>query len=152
MGKTTFSGPVRTGKDTGVPATTTLGTMEVVQGVSLASTTSGASTVVLPPNTKINEMQVEVHVPTSASTAADNNMSIRVGNSADLDYFADITVSAKGIYRTGAGINVAAASSKSWLDTGASATQLYIDVTAAGSAADVSKFDAYFTVKYIQKS
>lgn len=148
MGKTQFSGPVKTGKVTGVPATDTTGTLIAEQMTTIASNTSGASTIVLPANAKITDIILDVSVSASGNAAG---MLVRVGNADDVDYFASLKASAAGVYRLGVAPNVAAGSAASLHNVGTSAVQVYVDVTAATSATNTENFAGYLSVLYVQR-
>jgi hypothetical protein len=148
MGKTQFSGPVRTGKVTGVPATDTTGTLIAEQMTTVVSDTSGASSIVLPANSKIQDIVLTVSVSASGNA---QGMLVRVGNADDVDYFASLKASAAGVYRLGVAPNVAAGSAASLNNVGASAVRLYVDVTAASSATNVENFAGFLSVTYVQR-
>lgn len=153
MGKTQFSGPVRTGKDNGIPAQKTVGTLMAQQAVSVASDTSGASTIVLPPDTRIDDITVKVHAAVTATLT--QGALVRVGTTSDPAFYASIKVSGAGVYRPGVVPNVAAASAANWLAGTTTAPQrLFIDVTAAvaASADDVQTLQGILTVDYFQRS
>src|SRR3546814_4370224 len=80
MTSTTHQGPVQTGKRTGAAATTTIGTLIATQVATVANTTSGASSIVLPANSKILDWQAEVLVSASGNAGG---MLIRVGSTSD---------------------------------------------------------------------
>lgn len=150
MASSTFSGPIRVGKNTGVPGNTVLGTLIATQLVSLASNTSGASTIVLPQNAQITDMVVIVQTSASANT---QGMLIRVGTTSDATYFANIKCSAPGLYSPFSAPNLTAASAAAWKNVNSSnAQQLYIDVTAATSAAgQTDNFEGILLVSYFQR-
>lgn len=144
MGKTHFSGPVVTGQDNGVPAQNTQGTLVAAQRVTVSSTTSGASSIVLPGCALIGG-SLAVRVGTSGAT-----MTVRVGATANDARFFAIDSSAAGFYRLGAIGNEANASAAA-METVTGPQRLFVDVTAAGSGAGVSSFDAILTVEYVQR-
>ena len=65
MGKTTWSGPLRTGNDTGVPATTTIGTLVASQRTTVQANNSAGNpaTMLLPPGSDVIEYLVDVEEP-----------------------------------------------------------------------------------------
>lgn len=137
---TTFKGPIRTGEDTGIPATTTLGTVVLQQEVTISANTSGATNMVLPPNSKIVDFVLDSFSSTPQSD-------VLVGTGADDDQFASIRSSAAGRYRPGVAPNLTAVSAVALNDTGASATRLWVDVTGT----DVSGFSGFLGVHYVQR-
>lgn len=148
MGKTTFSGPLRVGKNTGVSSTSTIGTTVIEQSVTVAATTSGASTIVVPQDARITQISLLVR---TAATDNSGGINVRVGNSSDVDYFATVKGSASNIYMCGVAPNVAAASAASWYNMSAD-TQVYVDVTAAATAAETAGFVGILSVQYIVRS
>lgn len=146
MAKTTFKNPIQIGKDTGVPATTSLGTLVAEQNTTVVSNASGASSLILKANSRIVDMVVHIEATASANT---QGMLIRVGDADDVDKFASIKCSAAGTYRPGSPPNAAAASAAAWKGVGASAMTLHIDVTAATSATQVDNFQGVLSVLYI---
>jgi hypothetical protein len=153
MANTTFKGPVRTGRDPGFPAERTIGHVLVQQGTTVHSNTSGASSIVIPPDTRISNMQVIV--TTSVENALTQGALIRVGNTADATRYASIKVSGLGVYHVGVAPNVAAGSAAAWITgTGADPQRLFIDVTSAvaASAADLADLQAVLNVDYFQRA
>lgn len=151
MGATTFSGPVRTGKYNGIPAQDTRGTLVAAQRVTVTEAMSGASSIILPPNTSISDMTVYVY---SSATANTQGILVRVGTTTDAIYYANIKVSgANGIFRPGTPPNATAASAKTWvIGTGSGQQRLFIDVTAAASAGETTEFEGLLEVRYFQRS
>ena len=144
MTSTTFQGPVRTGNDTGAPATTTLGTVVASQRSTVASSTSGASSMVLPSCTITNG---HLAVRTGVSGAV---VTVRVGTTANDARFFSIDASAAGLYSLGA-LGSQANASAAAMETVSGPQRLFVDATAAGSAAGIASFDAILTVEYIQR-
>lgn len=93
MTKSTFSGPIRTGKDYGSPYTNTIGTVVAVQRATVAS---GAlkNYWVLPPNSEI--LRFEVLVDGSAGQVT--GCLVEFGTSADQNKYGSVSVSATGVY------------------------------------------------------
>jgi hypothetical protein len=148
MTATHFKGPVQTGQNTGAPGSTTIGTLIATQVATVANTTSGASVIVLPANSKIVDWQVEVLVSASGNAGG---MLVRVGSTADGTKFGQVNCSAKGTYRNGVAPNVATASAAAWNNIGADPQRLFIDVTAQTSATQTDAFSAIFTITYAQR-
>jgi len=148
MGKTTFSGPVRTGQDNG-QAANTVGTLIACQEATVASNTSGGSSIVIPKNAAPTDIELVVETAASASGGEGPEIIFRFGNADDVDYFGSIGASAAGIYK----IADYAVSAKSFVDAPASAMRVYIDATTAATAGiELSKFDGLARVYYIQRS
>src|SRR3990170_5661229 len=128
-----FRGPIQSGRKTGL-AEQPLGTVILHQSVTITSTTSGRSSILLPADSKIVNMTVDVRVSASANTAG---IQVRVGSTADVTQFATIRTSAPARYMPGVAPNVAAASATSWNNVGTADIHLFIDVTAVTSAGQV---------------
>lgn len=141
MGTTTFSGPIRAGKDTGAEGTTTIGTTVLQQECTVVGNTSGAQSVVLPANAGVQGFSLIVRSNASADAVA-----VRIGNGDDVDYFGQINASAAGLYD----IADYAVSAASFFNVGASSMQVYVDVTALASAIPAG-FDAILRTTYIQR-
>ena len=149
MTSTTFQGPVQTGQDTGAPATTTIGTLVAAQAATVAGNTSGASSIVLPANSKISDWTLEVLVSASGLAAG---MLVRVGTTTDATRFGQINSSAQGVmYRPGIAPNLTGASAAAWNNIGTNDQRLFIDVTAQASGTNTGGYEAIFTVYYIQR-
>lgn len=146
MGDTHYSGPVITGQDNGVPAQNTQGTLVATQRVTVANTTSGASSIVLP-SCSIQDIILDVLVSASGNAGG---MLVRVGTTADATQFANINSSAAGRYRLGVAPNVAAGSAAA-LETVAGPQRLFIDVTAQTSATQTDKYSAILSITYVQR-
>lgn len=144
MAKTSFQGPVQTGNETGAPATSTIGTVVAVQRATVASNTSGASNIVLPSCAMVN---AHLAVRTGVSGAV---VTVRVGATANESKYCAIDASAAGLYSLG-GLGNEANASAAAMETIAGPQRLYVDATAAGSAAGVANFDAILTIEYIQR-
>lgn len=146
MGDTHFSGPVITGQDNGVPAQKTQGTLIAAQKVTVASNTSGGSSIVLP-NCTITDIVLDVLVSASGNA---QGMLVRVGTTADATRFANIKASATGRWPLGIAPNRAAASAAA-METVAGPQRLFVDVTAATSGGNVQNFSGLLTVYYLQR-
>jgi len=93
MAKTTFVGPVRTGKDTGVSAVNTIGILEAVQFATVAATTQFAF---LPSLSDITQIFAIVPIGSSAGAAGSViNFSNAAGAAANIG---SITTSGAGYY------------------------------------------------------
>lgn len=143
MSKTTFSGPIRTGKDYGIPVQNTIGTVLLVQAATVAV---GAlkNFVVLPPNSSMVGATVIVRQAVSGVAAGVN---VRIGSSADATKYGTVPVSAVRSY------DVTAVSGATVVNVGtADYTVIAIDATAQASAAEMTQFDAVTYIRYIQNS
>ena len=141
MSKTTFSGPLRTGKNTGVPVTTTLGHLVAEQRVTVAVASKKAR-LFLPPNSSLIEGTIFV---TDAVSGIAAGVNVRLGTSADEGKFSVTPVSARNLYR------IAAVSAPSVLNFGTSvANTIAVDATAQASAADLVAFQAVVSILYRQ--
>ncbi len=136
MAKNTFSGPVRTGKDTGAPETTTIGTLVAVQ-LCTVSNLDTVNAVVLPPDCELVDTVAYVRTPTSV------NATITIGVTADVARYATIAISsAAGVYRPGV------ASAAAWkAGTGMARANPVLVATSA-----TSTFDAVVGIFYLQRS
>ncbi|RJO72859.1 MAG: hypothetical protein C4523_02490 [Myxococcales bacterium] len=145
---TTFRGPlyVRAKADNGIPAQSDKGTVILEQMVSLAADTSGASSIVLPANSRIVDMNVVVITPATLNT---QGILVRVGTTSDAIKFANIKTSASNIYRCGYAPNLTAGSVAAWHNIGTGSQRLYIDVTAAASAAETAEFTGLLSIQYV---
>jgi len=141
MAKTTFSGPIRTGKDYGSPLNNTLGTVQLIQTATVAV---GAmkNFVVLPPNCSLLGGTAVVRDAVSGVAAGVN---IRIGTTADATKYAIVPVSAARAY------DITAVSGANTVSIGSGDSNLIaIDATAQASAADVVAFNAVVYLRYIQ--
>lgn len=126
MGKTTFSGPVRVGKDTGAGITTTLGIVPVVQSVVVSAAAKKAF-IAVPPNSQLIDVYTIIDTAVAGSAAS---YTVRIGVSADEDQYATMSVSGKNIYRPTTSV-----SGISWKSLGTSAANLVtVDATVATSS------------------
>ena len=142
MSKSTFSGPVRTGKDYGSPYTNTIGTVIAVQR---ATVLSGAlkNYFVLPPNSEI--LQLDVLVDGSAGQVT--GCLVDFGTSADQAKYGSVSVSAVGLYRPLAtGVSGAALKSAGAADSNI----VTIVASALASGAAMVGFAAVGRIYYLQ--
>lgn len=147
MGITTFSGPIRTGRDIGPPSQNTRGTVVLHQaGTVLAGANTMKTQVQVPPNCRLIDVMANVRQAVSGIAAGVN---IRIGTSADSARFATIPVSAAGNYRLPTAGSAAAF--VSGLGT-ADFNLVVADATAQASAADLTQFDAVVNFYYVQLS
>lgn len=143
MAKTTFSGPIRTGKDTGAPTTRTIGTVSLVQACTVVA---GAmkNILVFPPNSSMIGSTVIVRQAVSGIAAG---VTVRIGVSADEARHGSVAVSAARAY------DMTTASGATWWALGtADANLVSVDATAQASAAELTQFDAIVLVRYIQQT
>jgi hypothetical protein len=126
MSRTTFSGPVRTGKEAGHALGNTIGTVLAVQSV-VVSGGAKKGFVMVPPNCELIDVMAVIETAVAGSAAS---YTIRIGTSADEDQYAGISVSGKNTYHTLTGVSGAA-----WKTLGASAAnRVTVDATVANSA------------------
>ena len=143
MGKTTFSGPVRTGNNSGAPVTTTIGHLVAEQRTTV-QVGAMKSRLFLPPNSALIEGTIFV---TDAASGIAAGVNVRLGTSADEGKFSVTPVSARNLYR------IAAVSAPSVLNFGTSvANTIAIDATAQASAADLVAFRAVVSILYRQEN
>ena len=145
MSKTQFSGPIRTGKNTGIPGQDTVGTLTAWQQATVAA---GAMKNQLQFPADCQPLDFVVYVRGSAGQVPGVN--VRLGTSADPTQYASIPVSATGIYPT-LRANVSAPAMVSGFGMG-DFNILAIDATAQASAAALVGFDAVVGVWYTQRS
>lgn len=145
-GKSAFRQPIRMGKDTGVPATTSLGNALISQiaGVSagLGTATQIART---PADTEGGAITSDLHsfvvdlVTAQSEVSGGGDVSLEIGLSGDATYFGRIKVSARGRY-TITPSNASAGGVDKWY--GLTAVPIFAKISAAGSgaAADATGF------------
>ena len=144
MARTTFSGPIRTGKESGIPTTQTLGVVLVEQRATVAV---GAmkKQIQVPANCFPTNMITVVSQAVSGIAAGVN---IRVGTSANVNAYCTIPTSAAGVVQLA---NVSAANWLAGFGTGES-NVIAFDATAQASAADLTQFSAVCILTYRQDS
>lgn len=98
MARTTFAGPIRTGLDTGIPGTTTVGSVVLSQETTVTRTNSAQTLVArLPDNSDVHEFLVTV---TSAFSSGFAGIAeIRIGTTANETRFGTMRVAGAGHYR-----------------------------------------------------
>ena len=140
MSKTTFSGPIRTGKNRGYPTGNTIGVLPAVQSV-VVSAGAKKGFIAVPPNSAMLDVITILDAAVAGSAAS---YSIRVGVSADEDQYATMSVSAKSVYRATTG-----ASGVSWRNLGTQdANIVTVDATVATSTAGA--FSGIVHIVYLQ--
>ena len=145
MAKTQFSGPIRTGKTTGIPGQDTVGTLVAFQEVTVAAGDMKKQ-LQFPANCE----PINFNILVTGSAGQVPGVNIRLGTSADATFYASVPVSAIGIYPLTRAM-VSAQSMKAGF--GASDYNiLAIDATAQASAAALVGFEALVGVTYIQRS
>lgn len=152
MGKTTFSGPLRTGQNTGAPSTTTIGTLPATQACTV-SVNARKGVIVVPDDVQFDRITAYVTQVVSGSSMA-AGVNIRVGVSAREAKYATIPVSAMGVYEASrVPANCSAIAWMAAVSAGLGDTAIItIDATAQASAADWEEFEAVVQVSYIQRS
>lgn len=154
--RTTFTGPLRTGVDTGATASTTIGHALVTQIASVNGAASGATNIVIPANADIVDWRLVVVCAASAVTSvASQGLNFRIGRVAGNDaYFATIKASGIGNYLLAGTVlnppgNFSAASN---FGTGVTAnTQVFVDATAVTSASATGQLGGRLYVTYHQR-
>lgn len=148
----TFRHPLRTGVETGVTATNTIGFTQSVQVGTAAGNDPALSNIVLPAGAEVVEWRAHVVSAASAATSiAGQGVNIRIGRVADDAYFATIKVSGPGVYTVpmttlNPPANVSAAGN---LATGiTSAQQVFIDATAVTSVSAVGQLGFRVYARY----
>jgi len=150
MGVTTFSGPIRTGRDPGIPGQDTRGTVVLSQvGTVGAAVAARKSQIQLPPNCRLVDFTIYVLQAVSAS-AGGTAATLRIGTSADSTRYGSLPVSAVGIYRpTLVQVSVRAMAS----GAGSADFNLVVfDATVQASASGMTQFEAQILAKYTQIS
>ena len=148
MGRTTWSGPIRTGTDTGAAATRTIGSVVLNQATTVTRTNSAAAQVAkLPENSDV--LDIKINVTQSFQTSGATGVcDIRVGTTAVDDRFGSFRVSAAGLYSLAARTSV----TQSWENLTAGNTTIVAQVTAVGSATAASPGEAVVRVIYAQRA
>ena len=123
------------------------GRMSVIQAVTIAGNTSGASNIRIPANSQIADVWMIVKATASGNT---QGLLVRIGTSADVDFFGELKATARNIYRAPNAPNATGASVASYA-IGASNVQVHIDVTAATSGGgEQDLFEAILFVEYVR--
>lgn len=145
MAKTQFSGPIRTGKNTGIPGQDTVGTLMAYQQATVAA---GAMKNQLQFPANCQPLTFMINVTGSAGQVPGVN--VRLGTSADVTNWASMNVSATGYYEQTraqvSAVNMQAGFGSSDYNI------LAIDATAQASAAALVGFEAVVGVWYVQRS
>lgn len=145
MGRTTFSGPLRTGVDDGTP-TNTIGTAVAAQRATIAANTTAAApaTILLPNGADIINVHVDVEVPfeTAAGvTAANVEVSVAGGSTI-------------AVIRTSASTTRYGLETNADTFTGSSMRNVTATIQAhasvVGSATAMSAGQAMLTITYLQ--
>tara|TARA_R100000781_G_scaffold89798_1_gene55350 strand:+ start:581 stop:1030 length:450 start_codon:yes stop_codon:yes gene_type:complete len=144
MGTTTFSGPIKAGTISNTTGTTVgtnvknIGFVKMAQSASWSQSTTAADTgIVIPANSQITEIIVNI---TTACDAAN----ISTGTtSASTELFTALAAgTAANVFKFGTGGTIT--DGDAWADIGTSDLPIYIDFSAGSSGA------GYVTVEYIQ--
>lgn len=144
MGKTNFSGPIKTGKDTGVDSTRTIGTVIAAQRVTvLSSNSAGAhATMLIPSGADVVDYLVDVEIPFAPgalATAAE--LSVLHGST----LVTNVTVSASGRYDA---IEGGTKTNTASLRNVTSTVEAFVSTQSLASALTVGQ--AMLTVFYVQ--
>lgn len=145
----TFTGPVQTGRRTGVPVTTTIGILTAVQTVSLSAGLNGGTNIVLPPFSDIVDLIAHVFTSASGNFAG---VLVNVGVTGDFTHFAAIKTSAAGIYRMGALPNITSVSAAALSSASdANPQRIFIGVSAVAASA-LDGYTGRLDIVYAQRS
>jgi len=144
MGTTTFSGPIKAGTISNTTGTTVgdnvknVGFVKMAQSASWSQSTTAADTgIVLPANSQITEIIINI---TTACDAANISMGT---TSASTELFSALAAgTAANVFKFGTGGTIT--DGDAWADIGTSDLPIYIDFSAGSSGA------GYVTVEYIQ--
>jgi len=147
MGRTTFSGPIRTGRNVGIPGQNTIGTVYLMQEATVTNAAK-KNQLQMPADCLIDDFLVHCRVAVSVLGSASTNVNIRLGTSADATRYGAILVSAAGVYRS-ISANTSVRALGSGMGTG-DFNILAVDSTVTGSAALVTDYDAVVKVLYHQ--
>lgn len=122
------------------------GRMTLVQSVTVAGNTSGASNIRIPANSQIADVWMIVKATASNNT---QGIIVRIGTSGDATHFGQLKGSARNVYRAPVSPNATNASVAAY-GIGASDVQIHLDVTAASSAGETDLFEAVLFVEYVR--
>ena len=144
MGTTTFSGPIKAGTISNTTGSTVgtnvknVGFVKMAQSASWSQSTTAADTgIVLPANSQITEIIINI---TTACDAANISMGT---TSASTELFSALAAgTAANVFKFGTGGTIT--DGDAWADIGTSDLPIYIDFSAGSSGA------GYVTVEYIQ--
>lgn len=145
MSKTSFSGPIRTGKITGIPGQDTMGTLVATQQCTCSSAAL-KNQIVLPANCQ----PLDFFCIVTGSAGQVPGMNVFFGTSSDQSKYATIKASATGITRP-----LAAAISGQAVLTGFGNSDynvLAIETTAQASATALVGWEAIVGITYVQRS
>lgn len=144
MSKTTFSGPVRTGVDTGVAATRTIGTVIAAQRVTVDSSNSAGApaTMLMPSGVDVIEYLVDVETPFAAGAMA-TAQEFSISHGASL--VTNVVVSASGRYDA---IDDGTKTNTALLRNVTTTVEAFVSTQSLASAATVGQ--AILTVIYLQ--
>jgi len=155
MATPSFRQPIRHGKDTGVPHTTSLGNALMTQIASVSGGFSVATQIArLPEDTEGYAITSNIHsfvldLVTAQSQVSGNagDTSFEIGTSGDATYFARIKISAAGRYLITTSNGSAGAKDK-WFGLGN--VPIYAKISAAGSGISANA-TGYITTLYIPR-
>ena len=147
MGKSTFSGPIRTGVDTGRADTTTIGTVVLQQSVTVVAsaqrTTAAAKFLVIPPNSDLLDITVRTYVAWTFVTGAN----VDIGDVDSYISIAKVSCPNSGVYRMGGTNFTLNLQNLHQISNPASAKTIYLKTSA--SAADPG--ESVVTIFYAQR-
>lgn len=136
---TTFKGPLTVGTATGEVATDTQGYTVLCKSAGVSANGRSFTRLLEPGDNEIISYTVTVVVPVSGSGLA-AGVNIRLGDSTSSSKFGTVSVSASGSYTgTLRGASTSAG------------TELIVDATAQGSAADWEELNARVHIRYVSR-
>lgn len=148
MGKTTFSGPIRTGVDTGVAGTTTIGTVVLQQSVTVVAsaqrTTAASKTIILPPNCDLTDIIVRTYAAWAHGATFGT---VDIGDAASPITIAKVSCPNSGVFRMGGTNFTLSLQNLHQISDPASAKTIFIKTSA--TAADPG--ESVVTIFYAQR-
>lgn len=144
MSRTTFSGPVRTGLNTGIPKTSTIGTVIAAQRVTVDSSNSAGApaTMLLPSGSDVIDYLVDVETPFAAGAMVTaQEFSITHGGT----LVTNVVVSASGRYDA---IDDGTKTNSALLRNVTTTVEAFVSTQSLASAATAGQ--AMLTVFYVQ--
>jgi len=138
--RTTFTGKIRSGRDTGIPASTDIGVAQLVQEHAFTSVpVTGQRIAVLPSSARI--LGISVY----QTSALAGEAVIRFSNTNNGgNILGSISLSAANVYR----LNAPSSAASVWFNTGASSQQIYATVLSASGQISTLANELIATVDY----
>jgi hypothetical protein len=145
MAKTQWAGPLRTGKTTGIPTQNTVGTLIAYQQCTV-STASLTGRLQFPADCQ----PVDFYVNVTGSAGQVPGVNVFIGTTADQKQYAQMRVSAVGLYRANRADTSGAAMAGGFGNTDYNVVA--IEASAQASASALIGFEAVVGVIYSQRS